>query len=202
MYIDKTWFQRGVFLTVTLIFGMAMAMVFHECEIPEIPEPEPKVVVKTVYIIIEGKKEPEKVEAVTYYDVPLSEELQDHIFKLCEERGVDPALVMGMIKKESSFNPDSIGDSGNAYGLMQIWPKWHGPRMKQYNCPDLLDPFQNVTVGIDIIADWLDTGRGVEYALMGYNGGNPYAKNMWSAGKVSEYAQKVLEYAEGYGYEG
>lgn len=215
MYIEKTTFQRVVFVLISIIVCLAVTIISHDCDIPELPvteEVEPVVeetvqqpVVYIMYVIMDSDTSvEEKVEEdiVKYYDVPLSEELQDHIIEQCENRGVDPALIMGMIRQESNFNAGSVGDSGNALGLMQIWPKWHQKRMDQYGCDDLLDPFQNVTVGIDIIADWLDVGRGVEYALMGYNGGNPYAKEMWSAGKVSEYAQKVLKYAKGYGYEG
>ena len=217
MYMDKTLFQRIVFVMLSIILGLSIAIIGYEYGRFELPVNEDKTeevvvenvqqpVVYIVYIYVDSKpEEEEKVEPVdetAYYDVPLSEDLQKHIIEQCENRGVDPALVMGMIKAESSFREGAVGDGGNSLGLMQVQPRWHQKRMDEYGCDDLMDPYQNVTVGIDIIADWLDVGRGVEYALMGYNGGNPYAKEMWSAGQVSEYAQKVLRYAEGYGYTG
>jgi soluble lytic murein transglycosylase-like protein len=194
-------------------------------------------IVNITYVIIEAPKceeEPEKVEPeIKYYDVPLSEELQEHIIKQCEERGIDPAIVLAMIKQESNFNIDAMGDYSyeecaatdegallvgtdisvadldvyfeegtyvrkvaNAYGLMQIWPYWHSHRMDEYGCDDLRDPFQNVTVGIDIIADYIDKGYGVEWALMAYNGGGSYADKKLAAGEVSDYASKVMSYAE------
>lgn len=132
---------------------------------------------------------------VEYFDVPLEEGLQDHIFALCGERGLDPAIVIAMIRAESSYHADSIGDSGSAMGLMQIWPRWHQKRMDEYNCQNLLDPYQNVTVGIDIIADLNDKGKGIEWALMAYNAGGAKADSNRAAGIVNGYASKVLRYA-------
>lgn len=132
---------------------------------------------------------------VEYFDVPLEEGLQDHIFELCEKRGLDPAIVIAMIRAESSYHADSIGDSGSAMGLMQIWPRWHQKRMDEYNCQNLLDPYQNVTVGIDIIADLNDKGKGIEWALMAYNAGGAKADSNRAAGIVNGYASKVLRYA-------
>ena len=60
----------------------------------------------------------------------------------------------------------------------------------------MLDPYQNVTVGIDIIAELLDGGKSVEWALMAYNGGYANANRHIEAGTLSEYATDVLEFAE------
>lgn len=137
--------------------------------------------------------EPEVTEEVVrYFDVPLDEDLQDHIFALCEEHEIDPALVVAMIWKESNFRPHVKGDRGNSHGLMQIQPRWNQAYMEKLNCPNLLDPYQNVTVGVHILADLFKTGKPVEWVLMRYNGGGAYANNNWNAGIVSKYAQTVL----------
>lgn len=130
-----------------------------------------------------------------YFDVPLDHDLQDYIFALCEERGLDPAIVIAMIRKESTYRAGAIGDSGSALGLMQIWPRWHQKRMDEFDCQDLLDPYQNVTVGIDIIADLNDKGKGIEWALMAYNAGGSVANRNYAEGTVTYYARTVLEYA-------
>lgn len=210
MYIDKTLFQRVVFVLFSIILAMGITMISHERDCSELHVREEKTeeviaenvqqpVVNIVYIYVDSKPdEEEKVEEpVKMFDVPLSAELQEHIIKQCEERGIDPALVLAMIKQESNFNVDAMGDDGNAYGLMQIWPYWHQGRMDEYGCDDLRDPFQNVTVGIDIIADYIDKGYGVEWALMAYNGGGAYADRKLEAGEVSDYARGVVEYADG-----
>lgn len=137
----------------------------------------------------------EIVEAVAYFDVPLSEDLQDHIFKECEKHGIDPAIIVSMIKRESNYRAKVTGDSGQSYGLMQIQLKWHRDRMGKLGVTDLLDPYQNVTVGIDYLAELIDRGKGVEWALMAYNGGPSYANRKVAAGVVSDYAKGVLKFA-------
>lgn len=131
-----------------------------------------------------------------YFDVPLDRDLQDHIFKLCEERDIDPALIVSMIWKESRFDADIVGDSGRSLGLMQIQPRWHGARMERLGCTDLLDPYQNVTVGIDIVDGLIDSNMGIEWTLMAYNGGANYANKKRNAGVVSDYAKTVLAHAQ------
>lgn len=131
-------------------------------------------------------------EIKTYYDVPLYETLQDHIFKLCAEHNIDPAIVIAMIHKESRYNPDAIGDGGNSLGLMQIQPKWHKERMKKLGVRSLLDPYNNVTVGIDILAELFSTGKSTEWVLMAYNGGRSYANEKEALGIVTDYANTVI----------
>ena len=88
----------------------------------------------------ESDKQPEKERIVmtrvitltktrTYYDVPLDRDLQDHIIDTCEEYGIDPAIVIAMIRKESQFTPGAVGDGGNSLGLMQIQPRYHSAMM-------------------------------------------------------------------------
>lgn len=135
----------------------------------------------------------EEDSPVQYFDVPLDEDLQDRIFELCEARGIDPAIVIAMIGKESRYNPQTVGDHGNSYGLMQIQPRWHRARMEKLGCDNLLDPYQNVTVGIDLLGDLMSTGNSIEWALMAYNGGSSYANRKAAQGAISSYAQMVLQ---------
>lgn len=139
------------------------------------------------------------VEEVLYFDVPLDYDLQDHIFELCEEYDVDPAIIVAMIWKESTYRVDTIGDSGDSRGLMQIQSKWHYERMQRLGCTDLLDPYQNVTVGIDLFAAHMRSGKGVAHALMAYNGGGSYANQMTAAGQISYYAKTVIEKSKSLG---
>lgn len=145
--------------------------------------------------IVEEVIEVEEPEVV-YFNVPLEEELQDHIFKLCEERGIDPSIIVAMIYRESSFRKSIIGDNGRSYGLMQIQPRWHQKRMEELGCTDLLDPYQNVTVGIDIFADLVDEDKSIEWALMAYNGGCAYANRKLTQGSVSNYVKAILELSQ------
>lgn len=137
----------------------------------------------------------EELERV-YYDVPLSEDLQDHIFNLCDEKGIEYKVAMALIHTESRFDATCVGDSGNSLGLMQIQPRWHYERMERLGCNDLLDPYQNVTVGLDLFSDLLEEYGVVEYALMAYNGGGSYADSMIDSGLISDYAYSVISYAD------
>ena len=136
----------------------------------------------------------EEVPAVSYFIVPMEESLQDHVFDVCGRYGIDPVLVMAIIQKESRFNIGAMGDNGNSYGLMQIQPRWHSARMERLGCTDLLDPYQNVTVGIDILAELFGRGGSLEWVLMSYNGGYVHADNHIANGTISDYAATVKNY--------
>lgn len=156
------------------------------------PATEAELIIETPHGSIESAYNTEGI----YFDVPLESGLQAYIVELCDARGIDPAIVIAMIYRESGFNAGAIGDSGNSLGLMQIQPRWNGARMDELGCPDLLDPYQNVAVGIDCFADYVDQSGSIEWSLMAYNGGPSYASNLWNSGRISGYASAVLSYAD------
>lgn len=134
-----------------------------------------------------------------YFDVPLSTDLQVHIFSLCEQYNVSPALVIAMIEKESTYNPEAVNYNGTCFGLMQVYEYHHTDRMARLGVTDLFDPYQNVTVGIDILAELYSTGKSTAWVLMAYNGGHPYADAKISTGTISYYASSVMSRAESLG---
>lgn len=133
---------------------------------------------------------------VTYFDVPLSEDLQDHLFDVCEGYDIDPAIVVAIIERESGYRDWLYGDSGESYGLMQIKYKYHADRMHSLGYSDLMDPYANIATGVDYLAEMIDYGYGIEFALMAYNGGPGYAYDMRAGGWVSDYARGVLSRAD------
>lgn len=137
-------------------------------------------------VLIEG-------ERPRFFDVPLNEDLQTYIFELSEGIEIDPAIVIAIIEKESNYDASAVGDHGRSLGLMQIQFRWHTARMAELGCDDLLDARQNIKVGIDILADLLEEGESIEWVLMAYNGGHAYADRLASEGRVSEYANKIIE---------
>ena len=134
--------------------------------------------------------------SIVYYDVPLSKDLQNHIFELCDLYEVEPVIVIAMIGKESDYNASAVGDSGHAFGLMQVQPRWHEERIESLGVDDLLNPYQNVLVGIDYLAELFDRGNSLEWVLMAYNGGFAHADRHISRGTVSEYVEDVLVTSE------
>lgn len=127
------------------------------------------------------------------YDVPLDADLQNHIITLCDTENIDPALVMAVIGVESNYNAEAIGDNGRSYGLMQVQTEWHQARIERLKTSDMLNPYDNVTVGIDILAEKISKDKGIEWALMAYNGGNSHADMMKETGQLSEYAETVIK---------
>ena len=126
--------------------------------------------------IIEPEPEPE----IDIYPVNLDADLQRYIIETCEKYMIDPSIIIAMCFYESSFNADAIGDNGECMGLMGISPRWCWPEMEKLNCPDIRDPYQNVTVGIDIFAQKLAKYDGnTEMALMSYNAGDAGAHRLW-----------------------
>ena len=100
---------------------------------------------------------------------------------------------MAVIGVESNYNAEAIGDNGRSYGLMQVQTEWHQARIERLKSPDMLNPYDNVTVGIDILAEKISEDKGIEWALMAYNGGNSHADMMRQTGQLSEYAETVIK---------
>lgn len=128
-----------------------------------------------------------------YFNVPIGEDLQNHIFEVCESYNIHPAIVVSMIERESSYISSKVGDDGDSFGLMQIQPKWHQERMQRLDCRDLLDPYQNILVGVDYLAELRDRKLGMVWALTAYNGGPAYANQKRAEGVISDYVRDVIE---------
>ena len=107
--------------------------------------------------------------------IPLEQDLQVWLFGYCEKKGISPYLVMAMCERESQYNSREVGDNGESFGMMQIQPKWHQQRMGRLGCYNLLDPQENIIIGIDILLYLFDKSDDVAWVLMAYNGGEDYA---------------------------
>ena len=165
-------------------------------------EPQPEIEPEKIPTVQEPTEETEAteeteipIEEVKYFDVPLSHELQDFIFAECDKHNIAPAIIIAMIERESSFRAHVVGDNGTSFGLMQIKEKYQKERMKRLGCTDLLNPFENVKVGIDIVAELKEKKPDLLWVLMAYNGGQSYANKRYKTGKFSNYALGVVERA-------
>ena len=121
--------------------------------------------------------------------------MQDHIFEECERYGIETALVLAVIWQESQYDASAVGDGGNSVGLMQIQERWHEDRMERLGCTDLQDPYQNITVGVDLLAELYNMNPDTYWILMAYNGGIDYANSMAAANTYSTYAVEVINTA-------
>lgn len=141
---------------------------------------------------------PAPTEGRAVYDVPMDDDLQIFIIELCEEKHIDPRIIFAIIKMESNYEADALGDNGNSHGLMQIQPRWHQGLMTRLGCYDLLDPRQNVTVGIELLAILHEKYGTMGEALTAYNAGDYGAWNRYFSQGVfaSDYALSVMSTAE------
>lgn len=176
--------------------------VIDETEEPTIkPTKQPKSIVKTTKTTKQPTKKQSSSSSTStklYTNIPLSARFQRYIDGKCKSYGISTNVVMGCIRTESNFQTQIMGDNGKAYGLMQVQKQWHKARMKKVGATNLLDPYDNVAVGIDYLAELYKIYNGNWHkALMAYNGGHAYCKRRLRMGLVnSPYSRRVMNYAE------
>ena len=162
------------------------------------------IVIGLIIAVSEGKSQAKETEPATVtteaavYEVPLDVDLLEHIQGLCADYVIPVELVLAMIEVESSYQADAVSKAG-AKGLMQVIPEQHEDRMIKLNCPDLFDPYQNVTVGMNYLAELIDKYDGnFHKALTAYHHGPTGAKDKFFGQGTyqTEYSLKVLETAE------
>ena len=137
-----------------------------------------------------------KTEKVIYYDIPLSKDLQNYTKKICKKYGnVDETLVYAVIKQESNFRVNALGDSGKSKGLMQIQEMWHGKRMERLNVNSLMTAKGNIKVGVDILSEKIDKYNDLGMALTAYNAGDGGAYQYYFSKGIyaNNYAKKIIE---------
>ena len=185
------------------VVGISAATMFLVAVTPE-KQPEPQEMPEIVYFapaVAEEKpvleEAPVEVEVEEFNpvreDIPLDEDTQVLLYSVCEAVGIQYELALAVINQETDFR-NIVGDGGASTGYMQIQQRWHEDRMERLGVTDLADPHGNFLVGCDYLAELIAKERGIEWALMAYNGGPSYANEMAKAGKVSKYAEDVLNY--------
>ncbi len=102
----------------------------------------------------------------------------DYIVKYANQYGLDPFLVMGVIKQESNFVPDASSDY--AHGLMQLTPEtaeWNAEEMGLVDY-DYIDPETSINIGCHYLKYLIDHYGNIDTALAAYNGGMGHV-NSW-----------------------
>jgi soluble lytic murein transglycosylase len=100
---------------------------------------------------------------------------QDALVEESRRHGLDPALVAGLVRQESSWNPRAVSPVG-ARGLMQIMPAVgasiaRGRRFPIWNDALLFDPDVSLELGTSHLARSLPRGTPPARALAAYNAG-------------------------------
>lgn len=125
------------------------------------------------------------------------EKMQCYTYILCKQYGVDYSLVVALIERESGYVFDKVGDDGNSIGYMQVYESAHTDRMERLNCTNLKNPYQNVMVGIDYLAELIEKYGTVQDALAAYNYGERGAReHLWNNGiHVYSYNEGIMSRA-------
>jgi len=99
--------------------------------------------------------------------VPFSAEIE----AAAQKYGIDPALLKGLIRQESNFNP-TAGSPAGARGLTQLMPSTAKLYDASITRDKLFEPEVNLRVGFKYLRTLLDMYKGnVRLALLAYNRG-------------------------------
>jgi soluble lytic murein transglycosylase-like protein len=138
---------------------------------------------------------------VRYHTGVANLELEQAVIRAAQQHHVQPALLLAVMKAESSFNPIVISRAG-AVGLMQLVPETairHGVR-------NLYDANENISGGAKHLRYLLDRFHGnIRLTLAAYNAGEGTVDRY---GKIppyketQDYVKKVLVYYRSYKKEG
>ena len=130
----------------------------------------------------------------TYYDIPLSKELQLYTYTRCVDYGIPEhyELVLAMMWQESNYTPDIVSATDD-YGIMQINACNHEWLRDLLGTTNFLDVYQNIDAGTYIISKMLLKYGDEHKALMAYNMGENGAALNWDAGiYTSSYSRGII----------
>jgi soluble lytic murein transglycosylase len=108
---------------------------------------------------------------------------------------LDPAVVAGLIRQESTFQADAVSHA-NAYGLMQLLPKTAKILSKQlrvkYNKNLLYSPDYNIQLGTFYFKGLVQQTGAPEYALAAYNAGEDRIA-LWKSERTYDEIPELVE---------
>lgn len=153
---------------------------------------EPTIDLKQETVVTTEETTAEAEELIPSLDIPLSQELIEHIWDMSLKYDIEYELIVSVIAVESNFNVDAKSKTSD-YGLMQINKVNHGWLKEQFGFTDFTDPYQNIEAGCIILKDCIDDMADYHQALMAYNMGQSRAKNLIRQGThSSKYSRKVM----------
>lgn len=128
---------------------------------------------------------------------PVDGQYSDLINSAASKYGIDPALLKGLIKQESGFNPNARSGAGAA-GLCQLMPG----TAAALGCTNPLDPGQAIDAGAKYLSQQLGAfGGDPRKALAAYNAG-PGAVQRYGGvppyAETQNYVRSVMTFADQY----
>jgi len=105
--------------------------------------------------------------------------------------GLDPLLIVAVIAVESRFNPIAESNAG-AQGLMQVIPAFHKDQLEAADVDSVLDPYDNIRLGAQILKEYIRRGGTEVAGLQLYNGAAGDASNAYAV-KVHGEKQRLQQ---------
>lgn len=146
-----------------------------------------------------------RLSLATIARVPYSEEFHDLFYPLgywqeveeiARERGLDPLLVLSVMREESRFAPDARSIAG-ARGLMQLMPQTahrFNRKIDAKNAGELYNARTNILIGSAYLKHLLDRLGSIPLALAAYNGGEEAVRGWLRKGSyrtVDEFIEDI-----------
>lgn len=94
-------------------------------------------------------------------DPVVAEKIGNAVDKYSKKYQLPRKLILSIIKKESSFNP--LAKSSVAFGLMQIYPKFHLKKIEALGIKDQRKLYHidiNINIGCQIFREYFDKSKG------------------------------------------
>ena len=147
----------------------------------------------------------ERVTAVRrkarYHSGVANLELEQAVDRAAQQHHVQPALLLAVMKAESSFNPTAVSKAG-AVGLMQLIPE----TAIRHGVHNLYDANDNITGGAKHLRYLLDRFHGnIRLALAAYNAGERKVdryRQIPPYKETQDYVKRVLVYYRSYKKDG
>jgi hypothetical protein len=127
-------------------------------------------------------------------DIPMAYKV--HMYRLCNEYGVDYELALAVMVKESGGNPTALNtkNRNGTYdsGIMQINSTNHAWLSKELGIKDFNNPYDNMKAGVYMLS--LFDYDNPHKILMAYNMGEGTMKRLFKQGTTSsKYSRDVME---------
>lgn len=112
-----------------------------------------------------------------------------------QEYDICPELLMALAERESRFTPTA--ENGSCKGLMQVNASCHRDRFAEagWSYTEWSDPYKNMYVAADYLAELFDDYEDVGIVLGVYHGESG-AVSRGKKGQLSSYVNQILERSE------
>jgi len=122
-----------------------------------------------------------KPEFIAYEDIPLSEQEQIHMQRICKELNVSYEFCLAIMESESTFRADAVGDGGESIGYFQI-NRVNWERMATDYGLDVNDPMDNIECGVRIIWELFQKYNDPYLVIMCYKCGESRGMDLYEQG--------------------